>query len=170
MRKRSVRVIGLAIVGLLAVSVGAYATWGVPPSGRLVIENECRFGPDFEGVNPADVEQEGQPEQADMFTGFCEATDGSSKLNFVGVVTDARDRRGFEVLTGTVSTAKGDITIAGGSREGDQGRKTVQYAITGGTGEYAGARGYVDDTLITDNSEDPNRPAQTFTDTFYFMK
>jgi hypothetical protein len=125
------------------VVVAATAQSG-PPTGTL--EFDLRFANKDGGFNAVNPKAK-RPRAGDVFTIHGQALQGGKVVGTVQAVQTVTNPQGIvSVLHGIVRLPQGDLVAEGITRDT---KKPLTYAIVGGTGVFAGARGTVLETIVS---------------------
>jgi hypothetical protein len=125
------------------VVVAATAQSG-PPTGTLAFD--LRFANKDGGANAVNPRAK-RPRAGDVFTIHGQALQGGNVVGSVQAVQTITNPQGVvSVLHGVVHLPQGDLVAEGISRNT---KAPLTYAIVGGTGSFAGARGTVTETIVS---------------------
>jgi hypothetical protein len=125
------------------VVVAATAQSG-PPTGTLAFD--LRFANKDGGFNAVNPKAK-HPNAGDVFTIHGQALQGGTVVGTVQAVQTITNPQGMvSVLHGIVHLPQGDLVAEGITRNT---KAPLTYAIVGGTGIFAGARGSVTETVVS---------------------
>jgi len=175
MSGRRIATLGLAAAvaiggATVAVGQGTGGTLGERAQGSLTLQ--VRIAQDGFGVHCANTndrrrcERDENPRLAGVAAGSGRVYEGDRRVgraHFANIVTQ-RGRRGTggDLFLATVVLRDGTLTLQGASQGGED-RPSIPSAITGGTGAFAGARGYATEEEAGGGSQREFRVNVTFT-------
>ena len=175
MRRRHIAALGMtaavAVGGTtVAVGQGTGGTLGAKSQGSTTIQvriTERRFGAHCANTNNARrCLRDDNPRLAGIGAGSGTVFEDGQRVgraHFANIVTQrGRRHTGGELFLATVVLRDGTITLQGAS-QGGENAPSIPSAITGGTGVYAGARGYTTEQVAPTGSDREFRINVTFT-------
>lgn len=166
----AVAALGGATVAGSAIGQGTGGTVGPKAQGSTTLQ--ARFTERSFGVHCSNTNnfrrclRQSNPRIASLAAGNALVFQGDQRVgraHFSNVVTQ-RGRRGTggELFVGTVVLTDGTLTLQGAS-QGGENAPSIPTSITGGTGAYAGARGYATEEVAPTGTDEEFRLNLTMT-------
>ena len=175
MRGRHIAAFGMAATvavggATVAVGQGTGGTLGPKAQGSTTLQvrlTESGFGVHCANTNNRRrCERDDNPRMGGLAAGNGTVFEGDERVgraHFANVVTQrGRRNTGGELFFATVVLRDGTLTLQGAS-QGGENSPSIPSAITGGTGAYAGARGYATEQVAPTGSDREFRINVTFT-------
>lgn len=175
MRGRHIAVIGMAATiaaggATVAVGQGTGGTLGPKAQGSTTLQvriAERGFGAHCANTNNARrCLRDRNPRIAGIGAGNGTVFEGNERVgraHFANIITQrGRRHTGGQLFLATLVLKDGTLTLQGAS-QGGENAPSIPSSITGGTGAYAGARGYATEQVAPAGSEREFRINVTFT-------
>lgn len=175
MRRRHIAVIGMAATiaaggATVAVGEGTGGTLGPKAQGSTTLQvrlSERHFGAHCANTNNVRrCLRDNNPRIASIGAGHGTVFEGNKRVgraHFANIITQrGRRHTGGQLFLATVVLKDGTLTLQGAS-QGGENAPSIPSSITGGTGAYAGARGYATEQVAPTGSEREFRINVTFT-------